>query len=411
VKKNLFVMLFLNISLGPALLGQQGMTLEQAVNLALKQNSEILQAREAVTGAAGKRLQMQALADPEILFSDEGIAFSQTGKAAAADKEISFGVQQSLEFPGKRTLRGDIGRYAEDMAVLSVERIRMVIRARVKKAYYKVKLSERTITALKKTATLLDQLIETLTIRYQAGAAAYSDVLRAKVEKARLQNQVLEERKTRRENESELNLLLGRPGEEPLTLLTDISYIPLDKNLPQIKEDAGSSSPSLKILDLRGMQAEAGLKLANMNHLPDFSLGLFTPSLRGGAWGFGLSVSVPLYFRNKQKGERLEAEAAREASRISAEAGRKRILARIDNAYAAVKTAEEQVKIFEQKLLGEMEDELKISIEYYQYGKMEPFNLLDLYRTYTTTQVEHLKALYLYLVFLADLETAGEEGE
>jgi hypothetical protein len=35
--------------------------------------------------------------------------------------------------------------------------------------------------------------------------------------------------------------------------------------------------------------------------------------------------------------------------------------------------------------------------------------LLDLYRTYAATQLEHLKALYLYLVSRADLEVAGEE--
>jgi cobalt-zinc-cadmium efflux system outer membrane protein len=294
---------------------------------------------------------------------------------------------------------------------LDLEQTRMIIRARVKRAYYKAKLTERTIAALGKTSSLLDQLIETITIRYQAGAAAYSDVLRAKVEKARLQNQALEERKAWSENASELNLLLGRDGDEPLNLLTDIAYVPFDKSLLQFKDEALSSRPALKIMGLRLDQAEAGLKLANMNRLPDFSLGLFSPSLRGGAWGFALGFSVPLYWWKKQKGEFLEAEAARDISRIESGARQKRILARIDAAYVSVKAAEEQVKVFEQKLLGEMEDELKISIEYYQYGKMEPFSLLDLYRTYTTTKVEHLKALYLYLVSLADLEIAGEERE
>jgi outer membrane protein TolC len=180
--------------------------------------------------------------------------------------------------------------------------------------------------------------------------------------------------------------------------------------LTEFEAEAISSRPSLKMMDLKLHQADTGLKLANINYLPDFSLGLFSPSLKGGAWGFALSFSVPLWW-NRQKGERMEAAAVRDISRIAADARHKSILSRIDTAYAAAKTAQEQVRIFEQKLLGEMEDELKISIEYYQYGKMEPFSLLDLYRTYTTTQLEHLKALYLYLVSLADLEIAGEAGE
>ena len=410
MKKIMLYILFLNICLCPALFGQEGLTLEQAVGLALKQNPDIAAAQKELAASQGKRLQMEAIPDPEIVFSDEGIAFGKTGKAASSEQEVSFGIQQSLEFPGKRALRAKIGRYGEDIASLGFERIRMVIRAKVKTAYYKAKFAERTIAALEKTSALLDQLIEMITIRYQAGAAAYSDVLRAKVEKARLQNQVLEERKAWTEDAAALNLLLGRMGDEPLNLFTDISYVPFDKSLTEFKAEAISSRPSLKMMDLKLHQADTGLKLANLNYLPDFSLGLFSPSLRGGAWGFALSFSVPLWW-NRQKGERMEAAAVKDISQIAADARQKSILSRIETAYAAAKTAEEQVRIFEQKLLGEMEDELKISIEYYQYGKMEPFSLLDLYRTYTTTQLEHLKALYLYLVSLTDLEVAGEAGE
>lgn len=411
MKRIVLFILLLGAAVRPAVFGEDGLTLEQAVSMAFKQNPDIAAVEKELSRSQGRRLQMEAVPDPEIMISDEGIAFSKTSKAASGEKEISFGIQQNLEFPGKRALRGKIGKYGEDLASLNLEQTRMIIRARVKKAYYKAKLTERTIAALEKTSSLLDQLIEVITIRYQAGAAAYSDVLRARVEKARLQNQVLEERTAWKESSTELNLLLGRNGDEPLTLLTDITYVPFEKNLPQFKDEALSSRPTLKIASLRLDQAEAGLKLASLNRLPDFSIGLFSPSLRSGAWGFALSFSVPLYWWKKQKGELLEAEADRDIGRIESEAWQKRILARIDAAYAAVEAAEMQVKVFEQKLLGEMEAELKISIEYYQYGKMEPFSLLDLYRTYTTTKVEHLKALYLYLVSMVDLEIAGEERE
>jgi cobalt-zinc-cadmium efflux system outer membrane protein len=357
----IFILLLISAYVCPTVFGQDGLTLEQAISMALRQNPEIAADKKELVRSQGKRLQMEAIPDPEIVFSNEGIAFSKTGTAASGEREVSFGIQQDLEFPGKRALRIKIGKYGEDLASLNLKQTRMI--------------------------------------------------LRAKVEKARLRNQVLEERKAWIENSAELNLLLGRNGDEPLNLLTDIAYVPLDKSLPQFKDEALSSRPALKIIGLRLDQAEAGLKLASMNRLPDFSLGLFSPSLRSGAWGFALSFSVPLYWWKKQKGELLEAAADRDIGRIESGARQKRILARIDAAYASVKASEEQLKVFEQRLLAEIEDELKISLEYYQYGKMEPFSLLDLYRTYATTKVEHLKALYLYLVSVADLEIAGEERE
>ena len=86
-------------------------------------------------------------------------------------------------------------------------------------------------------------------------------------------------------------------------------------------------------------------------------------------------------------------------------------MAEIENAYSGVKAAEDQVKVFEEMLLREVEEQLKAGVNSYQYGKIDSLNLLDLYRTYTLTKLEYLKSLYLYLVSIADLEAAGEEGE
>lgn len=193
-----------------------------------------------------------------------------------------------------------------------------------------------------------------------------------------------------------------------MNLATDMTYVPLKEDLPGLKEGARASRPSLKISALKRRMFETGLEMARMSRLPDFSLGLYFPSLRAGAWGFSVGLTVPLWGK-RQKGEILEAETANDGAIVFAEQEERRVMAGIESAYASVRAAEEQVKVFEQKLLKDMEDDLKLGLSYYQYGKIEFFNLLDLYRTYAAARLEHLKSLYLYLVSLADLEVAGEE--
>ncbi len=148
-----------------------------------------------------------------------------------------------------------------------------------------------------------------------------------------------------------------------------------------------------------------------MSYFPDFSFGLFFPSLRSGAWGVALGFSVPLYWWKRQKGEILEARAAKELNLISSDSTERRIMAEIENAYSGVKAAEDQVKVFEEKLIKEVEEQLKAGVNSYQYGKIDSLNLLDLYRTFSLAKLEYLKSLYLYLVSLADLEVAGEEND
>jgi cobalt-zinc-cadmium efflux system outer membrane protein len=383
------------------------LTLEQAVQAALQRNPEILLAQKELAAAMGKRLQMEARPDPMLVFSDEGLALSKP-RDGAADKEYSLGLEQSFEFPGKRALRGEIGRFGEDQAALALDKARLLLSARVKKAYYRAVLSRRTLESLAQASSLLDRFMDNLMIKYQAGDAAYRDILRAKVEKARLQNQIIEERRSGTAYRAELNILLGNKGDDAAALVTDIAFIPLQKELTAIQEEIRASSATLKLLASKRRQSEARLKLAGKSGLPDFSLGLYFPSLRSGAWGFSVGLNLPVW-RTQRQGMVMEAEAASDKAQIFLEAEERRMLIRIENAYAGVKAAEEQVKLFEQKLLKDMGDEIRLAVNQYQYGKIEFFNLLDLYRTYAATQLEHLKALYQCLLALSDLEVAGEE--
>jgi cobalt-zinc-cadmium efflux system outer membrane protein len=390
--------------------GEEGLSLEQALEMAARQNPEILAAKKALAVSSGKKLQMEAIAEPEIVFSAEGLSTGISG-ASGGEKEISFGIQQYLEFPKKRSLRGKIGSYEEEIARLELERTMIRIKARVKRAYYKALFSQKTVAALESSSKQLEEFIEMANIKYQLGAVPYLDVLRARVEKARLQNQWIEASKEWKLDKSSLNLLLGKRGEESLSLLTDISFLPFGQNLPEIKEQAKQTKPSLSIASLRIERAGAGLRLSRMSYFPDFSIGLFFPSLRSRAWGVAVGFSVPLYWWKRQKGEILEAQAVEELNLISSDSTERRIMAEIENAYSGVKAAEDQVKVFEEKLLREVEEQLKAGLNSYQYGKIDSLNLLDLYRTYTLTKLEYLKSLFLYLVSLADLEAAGEEGE
>lgn len=106
----------------------------------------------------------------------------------------------------------------------------------------------------------------------------------------------------------------------------------------------------------------------------------------------------------------MEAVAEAEIARLSADTQGRRILSALTNAYSSVKNAAEQVEVFEQSLLRELEDELRIQVEYYRYGKVDFYNLLDLHRTFILAELDHLRAIFLYNLALADLEVAGEES-
>jgi cobalt-zinc-cadmium efflux system outer membrane protein len=392
----------------PALSAQEsGLTVDQAVEIALARNPEVLAAMTRVDAARGRTLQLRSRPEPQLLASVEGVPIPGL-KKEGDQTEIHLGIEQVFEYPGKRALRTGIGRAGEDMADAELDRVRLLLAARVKKAYWTAAFAGGAAEALERSIGRLDALIEDLQSKYRTGAAAYADVLRARAEKARLRNQVLEQAKDKRTAELELDRLLGRDPGSPIALLSALPFVPLAVDAASLLERARTTLPSFRLSVLRMERASSAVKLADLSRRPDFLAGFLLPSVRPNAWGVSFGLTMPFLRPGRARGERMEAAADAEAVRLGAGALDRRVRTAIEIAFVAAKSAEEQVLIYEKGLLQELEDELGIQLEYFRYGKAEAFSLLDLHRTYVLAQVEHLRALLIYNLSLADLEVAGE---
>jgi cobalt-zinc-cadmium efflux system outer membrane protein len=395
----------------PALHAQDsGLTLEKAVEIALARNPEVLAAETRIEAARGRTLQLKARPEPQVQASVEGVPIPGL-KKEGDQTEIHLGIEQVFEYPGKRALRTEIGRQGEDVAAVELDRIRLLLAARVKKTYWSAAFAGAAVEALERSSTRLDVLLEDLQTKYRTGAAAYADVLRARAEKARLRNQILDQAKDKRTAELGLDELLGRPPGEPVELLTALPFVPLEADAAALLERARATLPSFRLSTLRIEAAKAMVKLAGLSRYPDFLAGFLLPSVRPNGWGVSFGLTMPFLRPGRAKGQAQEASAEAEASRLASEALDRRVRTAVESAYVAAKSAEEQVQVYEKSLLRELEDELGIQLDYFRYGKAEAFSLLDLHRTYALAQVEHLRALLLYNLALADLEAAGESAD
>ena len=402
-----FLILMSGLAPGLPARGEEPLTLEKAVEIALSRNPEVLAALTRVEAARGRTLQLRSRPEPQIQASVEGVPIPGL-KKEGDQTEVHLGIEQVFEYPGKRALRTGIGRTGEDLAAAELDRVRLLLAARVKRAYWAAAFAGGAAGALERSIGRLDALIEDLQSKYRTGAAAYADVLRARAEKARLRNQVLDQAKQKRTAELQLNELLGRDPGTPIAPLTPLPFVPLAVDAASLLDRARATLPSFRIAGLRMERAASAVKLADLSRRPDFLAGVLLPSVRPNAWGVSFGLTMPFLRPGRAKGARMEAVADAEAVRLGSASLDLRVRTAIESAYVAAKSAEEQVLVYEKGLLQELEDELGIQLEYFRYGKAEAFSFLDLHRTYVLAQVEHLRALLIYNLALADLEVAGE---
>jgi cobalt-zinc-cadmium efflux system outer membrane protein len=387
--------------------GGDGLSVEKAVEIALAGNPEVRAAAIEVDAARGRALQLASRPEPQLSASIEALPFPGA-KQEGDEAELHLGFEQLFEFPGKRSLRAEIGRLGERLAEAELDRVKRIVAARVKRAYWQSVFARDAARALEKSLGRLDLLLGDLQAKYRSGTGTYADVLRARAERARLRNQLLELQKEERLAALALNELLALPAGEVVELASGMPVVPLAAAPEAAWESARSSSPSLLGAALRQERAAAAMKLAGLNRVPDLLGGFSLPSVRARAWGLSLGLTLPFLRPGRARGLALEAGAEMAGARLDSGARERRLRSALESAYASARAAGEQVRVFELDLLRELEDELHIQLEYFRYGKTEAYALLDLHRTFVLAEIEHLRAVLLYNLALADLEVAGE---
>jgi len=379
------------------------LTLEECLALALEHNPEVQIARQALEAARGRSLQSAALPNPELVAEAEGLPLNENG----GEKEVSVGIQGFFEFPGKRTLRKTMSRYEEEAAAMDVERIRAVVKARVKSAYYRAAAGRQRLALLKSALDDLKSYSALAQARYAALQTSSVDVSRGMIEELKVRVEVVDARRAFQADLASLYLTMGVQPAEALPVLDGLTYETQAGAPAAVLERIGDRA-SLKADGLRQSRAEAGAELARKSSLPDFTLGLFYPSLRTSGWGISVQTTLPL-FGAKRRGEVLEAEAELRRAEVSRRARRTRVESAVSAAVSELALLREKLELYDASLLRETERLIQSALRDYQYGKLDSLGLLDFYRTWRDVNLEYLNTLLRHAQASAELEVAGED--
>jgi cobalt-zinc-cadmium efflux system outer membrane protein len=411
------VLLFLLIHSSGA---QEKLSLQQAVDLALRQNPQIILAQQEVTATQGRSMQAGALPPAEIFSRVNEINFD-----FGAANAIELGLSQSFEFPGRRGSRKAVASTDRQIAELQLARLRVVLAAEVKKRYYENLLATENLTSQQFAVQLLDDLQQLLTERYQSGAASYVDVVRARIELGRGRIELATVQQEQIAALAKLNLLLGResPAQAGLQLSDSLVYAP--SPLSRDSVFAVGQSNLYKIFVTAVERQHRALRLAQLVGRPDFSAGAslqrvaenppFTAAHPEGetvnAFGVEASISLPLFNRAAPKGEVQIAQAELAAAETRLAYFEQQSRRNFEVAVAAVETTERQVQEFRDVVLPESQNAVNAAAAAYQSGQLSLTDLLDIYRTAQQARLEKSRAIFNYLAARADLVTVGEKFE
>jgi cobalt-zinc-cadmium efflux system outer membrane protein len=404
-----WVSLFFGTLLFPMLMlyGQdmKYLTLEVAIDIAMKDNPRMLAAQKDVDAARGRSWGTWWLPDPSFAAEYEQIP---TGKGLGAFGERRLAITQSIDFPTNIFFKKKFADNDVNVSRMALSQTRLEVVAEVKRAYFNFLAKRDQLKLAQQNLQLAQEFSDKAKTRFEVGEAPNLEYIRARVGAAQAKNQVSQARSELTSAQAAVNALLARPAEASVNAVDSLAYQPLNNSLEELKQRAFEIHPRL-----RG----AGYQVAMSQQLRNLSWGSFLPAIEAtafrqkvegnpGFYGIEFGFSLPLWFPFRQRGNIQEATATLNAAQWRFQNEKHILDAEIESAYARVQSTKEQVNLYTESLLDEAEEVYRVALRSYEEGESTYLELLEAQRTLIEVRAGYINALTNYNSAVADLEQA-----
>lgn len=383
--------------------GQNALTLNDAVWLALANNPELRASGARVDAAAGRAYQAKKWTNPELELSAEDWPVS--GGSGFSDAKQTIGITQTLPFPGKKSLDRQIGSAGLKLSEseLALRRTEMV--RDVKAGFFRVLASEGLVEVSRRLVGVAESSAVTARTRVDAGATAYQEQLRAEVqlERARTEMSGFElELATAR---TTLATLLGRPELHDTPLEGALTDMPDAALLRGTTAGELARHPSAAAARANLDHAELALRRTRLEPYPDVKVGLAGGRIgESGESIIQLGFSLPLPILDRGQGRQQEARANVSVAEAEQQAVLQQLQRGWANALKRYRTASEQVAGYRDRILPKVDEALRLVQTGFQEGKFGFMDLLDTQRTTAEARLAYQQKLLEMNIAQAELE-------
>lgn len=381
-------------------------TLSSFIDEALKNNPQIQAAHKQYEAASNRIGQAISLDDPMIEYEYNKVV---ADRMLTGEPMKMFSASQDIPFPTKIYYRAKMASRIAKVAYENYKATERQIVSQVKSVYSELLLIEKLVSLNKENKGILVQFSQVATTRYGTSEGSQADALKAQLELARVENELILLEQRRLSTQARLNILLNRDPQEERGVLGPEKAVRLGKSLDEFYALAKQNNPEIKAYRYGIEKGEAALHLAQQEFMPDFKV-KFTQMVKNsrrdsGAWAGMLGVAIPLWFHKQVFGVK---EMKAELEGLAAEYKMKEnmVLFDIRDAYARAQANIKLIELYETAFIPQAEQTVQAALKGYESRSADFLNLLDSQRMLIEFKIEHYEAILELRLALADLERA-----
>ena len=407
-------------------------TLEQAIQLAEKNQPNLAAALAESRATALERKDAKAALLPSVVFHNQYL-YTQSNRTAATTKQ--GGVSQSLPiFIANNAVHEYVsqGVVTETIGVLGLANIRLAnanaaraaaeleitrrgLLSTVVGLFYRVRTSEDRVAVAKTARDEANSFLDIAQKRESAGESAHSDTIKARLGQQQRERDLAEAMLQLEKARIELALLLYP---DPMTnfVLADEPAPPVLPDRKDVEAASRTNNPEVRSA-LAALQAGQAHSLSAWAGLaPDLSLnytyGIDAPQFastgpdgsRNLGYAASATVDLPIWDWLTSERKIKEARIRREATRVALTAAQKKLLADLAEFYREAEVAQQELASLDASVTDARES-LRLTRLRYVNGESTVLEVVDAQGTLVTAENSRADGLLRYHVALAQLET------
>ena len=399
--------------------GTSRITLDEAIQMALQHNHNLLAARTTIPQAEAEETTANLRPNPS-LFADW--EYLPLGSPAHQNPNI-YGGHSTSDYLHDNT-EGDIGlsyllergkkrqhrlQAAKDITAQTrslVSDNERGLTFSVASLFVSVQLAQSTIELAEKDLKSFQKTVELGELRFNKGAISEDDYLKIKLQLLQFETDYQQAELAKIQALSDLRQLLGY---ESVSADYDVAgpfdYQPLNGNLEDFQLKALQNRPDLRAAQQGVTAARSQYELQRAIGKPDVTVqGNYSHvNAINAATVYG---SIPLPIFNRNQGEIARTRFAITQAQEQEKATNGQALTDVRDAYDGLRVSDRIVQLYRSGYLDVAQKDRDIAEYAYQRGAVSLLDFLDAERNYRATQLAYRQALASYLLALEQLRQA-----
>ena len=388
---------------------KEGLSLDLLIDKALKQNLQIEIAKYRYEASKAKIPQASSLEDPQFEYKYDKINASMDAVMEAKTAPMrTFGVSQEIPFPTKLILRAQIAVKESQMAYEEYKEKENEIISQAKSLYAQLALIYKSIDTTKENKSFLEQLAKTASNQYSVGKARQEDALKAQLEIAKMESELIMLEQKRQVSQAKINVLLNQDAIMELGEPESIEIKDYKFNLDNLNKSAVENRPELKAFKFALERARKTYSLAKQGYLPDFMVKYERMERDNNLkeWAGMVGISLPIWFWQKQNFNVKEMRKELKAMEAEFKNKENMTLLEVKEAFSELEALKKLAILYRTTYVPQAEQLLKSSSVSYEAGQADFLNLLDSERMVLEFKLDYFKTIIDLEISFAELERA-----